>query len=348
MRMMFLPLLLLLHASVVMHCKAIPVYWINLDSMKERNEAMTAHLNAMNIPYHRRITALTPQTCNLIMVDSNCNRVSTADISIACSHVHAMHTALNDPSDQAKKSKYFLILEDDVRFKFKVDFEKLIEYAPNDFGALQLMMSNKLQIETAWNQYLWTFTNSKDGHKRPDFFIHRPRNSTVWSAQAVLYNKDVIRPFIERAVVPDRNGKLGYKLVTTADYEKTNPSKLNVFKPAIACACLFADMFVYAMAQPAYLLTVPVLNSAVQGVNSSYHQSHVVYHLQGFARAQQVQQEMAEDPALLPAFLSPLGKQQQQQQLRGAAQAERVVDWVEVARKNPAHGHGVPKRFNNE
>jgi GR25 family glycosyltransferase involved in LPS biosynthesis len=343
----------LLLCVVAVGCTAaIPVYWINLDFMKERRDSMTTHLNEVGFQNHKRITALTPQTCNLIMVDSNCNRVSTADVSIACSHVSAMHTALHDQAEAAKASKYFLVLEDDVRFKFKVDVEKLIASAPDDFGALQLMMSHKLQIEGAWNHYLWSLNDSKDGHKRADYFIHRPRNSTVWSAQAVIYNKDIIRPFIERAVVADRNGLLGYKLVTSADYEKTNPAKINAYKPVIACACLFADMFVYAMAQPAYVLTVPFLNSAAQGVNSSYHQSHVVYHLQGFAKAQQIQNELAEDPALLPPFLTPLkaAQKETEQQLRGSphSPAEKAVDWVDVAKRNPAHGHGVPKRFNNE
>jgi GR25 family glycosyltransferase involved in LPS biosynthesis len=282
------------------------------------------------------------------MVDSNCNRVSLADIAIACSHISALHTALNDQSPSAKKSKYFMVLEDDVRFKFKVDLDKLIEAAPNDFGSLQLMMSHKIQIETAWNHYIGSINDVRGSTRRPDFFIHRPRNSTVWSAQAVLYNKEVIRKFIEYAVVADRNGKLGYKLVTTADYDKTHPAKVNAYKPAIACACLFADMFVYAMAQPAYITTVPFLNSAAQGVNSSYHQSHVVYHLQGFAKMQQIQEEMAADAALLPAYLAPLSAEAGNKNLRAGAGPEKVVDWVDVAKKNPAHGHGIPKRFNNE
>lgn len=330
----------------------LPIYWINMDEMVDRKNSMNQHLNEHGVKYQKRIKALTPHTCNLLMVDSNCNRVSLSDISIVCSHVSALHTALNDQSDLARSSKYFLVLEDDVRFQFQVDYAKLIDAAPNDFGSLQLMMSHKIQIESKWDHYLESVNTLRESHRRPDYFVHRPRNSTVWSAQAVLYNKDVIRSFIEKAVVKDRHGRLGYKLVTTADYDKTSPSNVNSYKPAIACACLFADMFVYAMAQPSYIATVPFLNSAAQGVNSTYHQDHVVFHLQGFAKIQQIKEQMLQNRTLLPDYLSPLkvdtAKRKPNGHLKGnspAAEAS-VVDWVDMARKNPAVGRHVPRRFN--
>ena len=331
----------------------VPIYWINLDSMKERRENMNRHLTSfMGVSYHKRITALTPETCNLIMVDSNCNRVSLADIAIVCSHLSALYTALHDTSEIAQKSKYFVVLEDDVRFQFKVDFNNLIESAPNDFGSLQLMMSHKIQIETAWNHYLGSIKDKKGTKQNPDYFIHRPRNSTVWSAQAVMYNKDIIRSFIDKAVTKDKTGKLGYKLVTSSEYDRTDSAHINPYNPVIACSCLFADMFVYAMAQPSYISTVPFLNSAVQGVNSSYHQAHVVFHLQGFAKAQQIQEDMKKDTTLLPPFLSPLsapGGGGGTSHLKGSvAAAEEAVDWIDFAKKNPAQGYGVPRRFNNE
>ena len=308
---------------------------------------MNQHLQDRGIKYHQMIKALTPHTCNLLMVDSNCNRVSLSDIAIVCSHVNALYTAINDPSEVARKSKYFLVIEDDVRFHFDVDYKKLIASAPNDFASIQLMMSHKIQIESAWEHYV----TSIDLHTtvRPDYFTHRPRNSTVWSAQAVLYNKDKIRSFVEKAVVRDRQGRLGYKLVTTAEYDKTEPGDINTYKPAIACACLFADMFVYAMAQPSYISTVPFMNSAVQGVNSSYHQDHVVFHLQGFAKVQQIKEEMLANRTLLPDFLSPMQpKKPLSVNLKGsiAKLAEDPVDWVDIAKKNPAKGRHVPRRFN--
>lgn len=327
----------------------LPIYWINMEEMVDRKTSMTQHLHDHGVKYHKRIKALTPQTCNLIMVDSNCNRVSLSDISIVCSHVSALHTALNDQSELARNSKYFIVLEDDVRFHFDVDYSKLIASAPTDFASLQLMMSHKIQIESTWSHY----TSSVDSHSastRPDYFIHRPRNSTVWSAQAVLYNKDKIRAFVERAVVRDSRGALGYKLVTTADYDKTSPANINTYKPAIACACLFADMFVYAMAQPSYISTVPFLNSAVQGVNSTYHQDHVVFHLQGFAKIQQIKEEMLNNRTLLPDFLSPLKTEVSLSgNLKGSHQGKEVpVDWVDIAKKNPAKGRHVPRRFNTD
>lgn len=346
--------LFLCAAATLMFCESyqLPIYWINMDEMVDRKNSMTRHLNEHGVKYHKRIKALTPHTCNLIMVDSNCNRVSLSDISIVCSHVSALHTALNDQSDLARNSKYFLVLEDDVRFQFQVDYAKLIEAAPNDFGSLQLMMSHKIQIESQWDHFLDSFVVKGSSKQRPDYFVHRPRNSTVWSAQAVLYNKDVIRSFIEKAVVKDKQGRLGYKLVTTADYDKTSSSNVNPYKPAIACACLFADMFVYAVAQPSYIATVPFLNSAVQGVNSTYHQDHVVFHLQGFAKIQQIKEQMLQNRTLLPDYLTPLKSDKlkgKSGNLKGTATgAEDAVDWVDIAKKNPAVGRHVPRRFNTD
>jgi hypothetical protein len=355
-------------AAVVPSARAkssLPVYWINMDNMADRRDSMIRHLDEYGVQYQKRIPALTPETCNLLMVDSNCYRVSLVDIAIACSHVYALHTALNDESSIARSSKYFLLLEDDVRFKFNVDFDKLVAAAPNDFGSLQLMMSHKMQIEESWNHYVSTIShestgNGKESTKAPDYFVHRPRNSTVWSAQAVLYNKEVIRPIINRIVARDRQGKLGYKLVTSGEYDKNTLGKVNSYKPTISCSCLFADMFVYALSQPSYISAIPAFNSAVQGINSTYHQSHVVYHLQGFARIQQIQESMLQNATFMPSFISPLTAEQQgtaadksaSASLRGNKNSDgsgsSVVDWVDVAKKNPATGHGVPQRFNFE
>lgn len=155
----------------------------------------------------------------------------------------------------------------------------------------------------------------------------------------------------DELVEKDKQGRLGYKLITTADYDKTSSSNINPYKPAIACACLFADMFVYAVAQPSYIATVPFLNSAAQGVNSTYHQDHVAFHLQGFAKIQQIQEQMRQNRTLLPGYLSPFKTDTSKGKtgyLKGSAPVEASVDWVDIAKKNPAVGRHVPKRFNTD
>ena len=314
----------------------IPVYWLNLKEMTNRRSAMESHLKAYGMKNNRRIEALTPQTCNLLMLESSCNRVGFKDIAIVCSHVNALYEALHDNSTTSMNSKYFILLEDDVRFTFHVDFEKLISLAPKDFGALQLMMSHKTSIETHWEKY----------HKDFETFTYRPRDSSTWSAQAVLYNKEVVRRYIDKAVKIDRNGKLGFKLINSFDYKAAATKELNSFKPAIASECLFADMFVYSMAHPSYILNIPSLNSDIHGINSSLHQAHVAYHVQGFAAIEQIQEDLTEGRYKLPSFLSLLPSDGNRSGTPTANMSHSMT-WRTIAANNQVTAsHGVPKSFN--
>jgi len=321
--MTFMTVLLSIESSKV---HIVPVYWLNLDSMPERAASMSNHLKSQGIDYHKRVRGLTPESCNLLMYDCSCHRVSLNDIAILCSHVSGLYMALHDNSTYAANSKYFLMLEDDVRFRFRVDFNKLIELAPKGFGALQLMMSRKQNIESHWELYSShsNFTNTRK------LFTYRPRNSTVWSAQAILYNKDAIRKFIASAVSYDRNGMIGYKLVNTFDMKKvptSHSNAVNKYNPAIYSDCIFADMFLYAMSHPTYILNVPFFNSAILGLNSSSHQAHVKHHVHGFSKLQEIQQSLLNGTFPLPSFMSPLSTT--------ITEEKESIDWKEMADKNP-------------
>lgn len=219
---------------------------------------------------------------------------------------------------EVRNSEYFIVLEDDVRFKFILDFDKLIQAAPKGFGALQLMMSHKIHIKQAFERYA-----ASPAHDR-ELFSYRPRNSTIWSAQAILYRKEAVRGFIESAVTRDRHGKLGYRLLNSFDYPKFNTlheneeggrpeplvaTPVNPYRPVIPSECLFADMFLYSMAHPTFILNVPILNSALLGLNSSFHQVHVPYHVHGFLFIQTTQHQLGRSDGkyhlLLPRFATP-------------------------------------------
>lgn len=271
----------------------VPVYYINMDAHTARRDAIENHLAQLHVPYYRRIPALTSETCNLLMVESPCLRVNFLDVAIMCSHLQALHMALNDPDPLAQMSDYFLVLEDDVRFLWAIDFERLINQAPVGFGALQLMLSHRPHLEEVWERFMST--------NGDELFTYRPRNSSVWSAQAILYRKDAIRSFVDAAVVRDRRGRVGFKMVNSFQYDKLLekpaarpkaplPSEvltINPFRPVVACECLFADMFLYAMARPAFMSTLPLLNSAAQGMKSTIHQNHVAFHIHGFLAAEE-------------------------------------------------------------
>ena len=51
-------------------------------------------------------------------------------------------------------SDYALIIEDDVRFLYNLNFSSLISSAPSHFGILQLSTSNEVAIEQLWADYM--------------------------------------------------------------------------------------------------------------------------------------------------------------------------------------------------
>lgn len=303
-----------------------PVYWLNLDRMTDRANLMAQHLDSLGFRYHKRISALTPKTCNLLMVDSSCLRVGFSEIAIVCSHVLGLYQALHDPSKEAQQSKYILFLEDDIRFRYKIDFKALIELAPKGFGSIQLMMSHRSHIEEQWNRYV----------NDAEIFTIRPRNSTVWSAQAILYNKDVIRPFINYAVALDRDGRMGFKLVNIFDYTKKGVSVVNPYRPAVASECLLSDMYLYAMSAPCYILNIPAINSAKLGINSTYHQTHVAYHVHGYTLIQRIHQDLRTGVQITPGFMTALPA--------STVSEDSEPDWEEIAESHPIPGTIVPKR----
>jgi hypothetical protein len=313
----------------------VPIYYINMDKHVARRKAMESHLSALNVQYHKRIEALTIDTCNLIMIESPCLRVNFLDIAIMCSHLQALYTALNDPHPLAVQSDYVLVLEDDVRFLWAIDFDALIDKAPPNFGSLQLMLSHRPHVEDTWERFIET--------EGEELFVFRPRNSSVWSAQSILYRKSAIRSFVQAAVSKDRNGKLGFKMVNSFQYDKLvertqspNEEKLiiNPFRPVVACECLFADMFLFAMARPSFITAIPLLNSAAQGMKSTIHQDHVSFHIHGFLATELYFTKMI---AQLREELSEAIKQQSSRAGAGVSLKQLASELVH--RVLPAAGH---------
>ena len=327
----------------------MPIYFINMDDMKERARLMDGHLNELGYRSVKRVSGLTAKTCNLIMLERSCKghkgRMGFEEIGILCSHINAIREAVEDSSPEARKSKFALILEDDVRFSFIVDFAKLIELAPADFGVLQLMTSHRDDFELLWEHFTGVANMSSEAHahahfhKGPDREEHdrynhtlwtfRDRESTVWSAQAYIINKDVYRDFISAAVKRDRQGKIGFKIVSHQDYHKKNDPG-NKYKPLIMSQCIFADMFIYSVGTPCYILNTPMLNGAIVGHNSSYnlHQKHVAFHVRGFYEIQKAQTQLV--LMGMPVFASLLPASATQTRREASA-----VNWTQILTQNP-------------
>jgi hypothetical protein len=203
----------------------IPVYWINLDKDIERKRLMENHLNNdVKFPYQKRIPALIPTTTNLLMFEQECKRWSLSDVAILASHLKAIYTAIyddipnrspNGANTTTTQSKYALILEDDIRFQYTIDFDALIASAPRNFGVLQLMTSHYDQIVGLWNSYRY----------RSEIWTYRRQDSSIWSAQAYLINKETFKQYVDVAVLrlqppQDKHFELAFKIIQTFDGER--------------------------------------------------------------------------------------------------------------------------------
>lgn len=174
------------------------VYWINLQSNTARRAFMEKQLDEVGL-LHERIEAITPSSIsyNITKLVKPCKRNTPKDIAVIMSHLTAIRTAIYDPT--MIDSEYALITEDDIGFKFDIDFTKLVDTAPKNFSILQLVTSNVEAIHKLWDTYhddskaLWTpsYWDTMTKDKRTVLF---------WSTQAYLIHKQRIRPFIDDVV----------------------------------------------------------------------------------------------------------------------------------------------------
>jgi hypothetical protein len=191
----------------------------------------------------------------------------------------AIRSAIYDTS--MRGSDYALIMEDDVRFKFDVNFTKLIESAPKDFGILQLLTSNVEALHKLWNSYT-EFDSEKTTESRKiwtqsfwDSMTKDKKTVLFWSAQAYLINKRTIRPFIDDVVDSWANSTgahLSFKIINSFDPKRCLRSRLD---PCIVSNCLFSDSYIYAGGGPTYVLNFPLFNGDTLGYQSTIHQEQV-------------------------------------------------------------------------
>jgi hypothetical protein len=74
---------------------------------------------------------------------------SKHELAVTMSHLKAIRNSIYSKSTKP----YALILEDDVRFAFDINFKKLISSAPKEFGMLQLITSNDYGLLEMWEKY---------------------------------------------------------------------------------------------------------------------------------------------------------------------------------------------------
>lgn len=275
------------------------VVWINLDRDASRRTYTEKMLTNSGLHRHYRISAVDSKSSSfskqIEQLEMPCKRNTHNDLAVTMSHLKAMHFALyNIPSIS---SRYALIIEDDVRFLFSINFTALIDSAPKNFGLLQLTTSNHEASNLLWRNFkrkvsvhhksledYWHFANWRNSSRNGKTYL-------FWSMQAYLVQLPVIMSFIDDVVVNASNhhNNIRYKLVNSffpAQCKRTRQ------RPCILSNCLFADSYIYAGCEPTYVSAIPLVTGTSIGLNSSTHQEQVRFHIEGFAAIDRIYHEI--------------------------------------------------------
>jgi hypothetical protein len=104
-----------------------------------------------------------------------------------------MHQAIYSTT---AKSRYALIIEDDVYFPFDIDFQAMAMSAPDDFGILQLFNSNLGFMQNNWGSYIYNTS-----------YVWRSVHSKIGlgGTCAYLINRLIMKPIVD-AMIQLTNG----------------------------------------------------------------------------------------------------------------------------------------------
>jgi len=222
------------------------VFWINLDRSSARREFMERQLRYYGLLEHAsriralqprdvvlssRLASSSPDECLLltreearaipelaklphgrVIIEGLCGRPknSKRELTVTASHLQALRAAVNSVSS----SPYALILEDDMRLGFDIDFHALAMSAPSDFTMLQLITSNDYDVK-----YLWEMYKNSGGSK---LWNSRTDKTDYWCAGAYLINKAKMKPIID---------KIAKRVTETGWVSLTVLAGKNVFSP---------------------------------------------------------------------------------------------------------------------
>lgn len=294
------------HGAVSSQYNNIKVYWINSEYNTARRRYMETQFKQLGLSSsaHHRIDAIYPNSSDyrLLMLEKPCRRNTDRDIAVILSHLRAIYTAVYDPDD--KHNDLAMIMEDDVKFLYDINYKSLVRTAPQPFGVLQLVTSSPEALKDLYNRY--EYNRSVDA--TPALWTHNPWTATVangkaalfWSAQAYLINKTVVKPFIDDVVVPTYVNKnprikappviqLQFKIVNSFYPKQCTRTRA---RPCVLANCLFSDTYIYSGAGPSYVFHLPLFNGGKIGYESEIHQNQVHVHKQAFQIIYQLTQQL--------------------------------------------------------
>lgn len=224
------------------------------------------------------------------------------ELGCTTSHLMAMKQAIYSIT---AKSRYALIVEDDVRFPFSIDFDALVATAPPGFGILQLFNSNKDTLADSFQKY------ARDKAE----LWHESSNLKFWSTCGYLIDREVMKPIID-AVNYFENGWQYFKVIAgiqgpCAPPDCCTDGKFNQRAPcALASAGFQADSYLYSLTKT-YMISTPLIANGRGGDASTFHQDHVeLLHKAAFKKQRQVINEMLTGLVPPPPFAKPACKLQ--------------------------------------
>jgi GR25 family glycosyltransferase involved in LPS biosynthesis len=116
-------------------------FWINMDNSAMRRNFMDTQFSTFGID-NTRISAVTPNdfsTCLAHNRPLTCKHpgCTSCEYEFACisSHIKAMKYAL-----ETSKDNHFVIMEDDIIIPYIINYDNIVNDAPNDFDILQLLI----------------------------------------------------------------------------------------------------------------------------------------------------------------------------------------------------------------
>ncbi len=361
--------------------KADPmVYFINMEGSMHRYNHTVSMLTKMSLQ-GRRVTAITEKSAEyrLVLLEKPCKRNTEKEIACIMSHLKAIHAAVHEHdasmahvtsslrigggqavhADSSTLSSlglnssdlvfnaadYALIIEDDVKILYDIDFAALVASAPPDFGVLQLTTSNIEALHMLWGHYVRqcsggsssnsssssssnssssnSSSSSSNGASADDRcaaalwrlnkWTDKTKNgqyALFWSAQAYVINKRVVAPLLrDIAYVDNATGLLEFKIVNSFFPARCPRTSL---RPCVLSNCLFADTYIFQAVGPTYVSAIPLVTGSRVGYSSDLHQTHVSVHKEAFGFIHNIS-----------AQLQQKQQQQQQQQVSSLDDSER-------------------------
>lgn len=314
-------------AQLIVPSQPIPVYYVNLNASVERRH-YTEHLLTQKGYSFQRVEAFTEHDVDdrvkmEVTSIQNILKPNAKETACIASHLHAMLLAVSDNTSSTSSFPYALIIEDDVKFEFDIDWLGLIEDAPKDFTILQITTSNDEMVDQLWKQYVkenpaTSLPHLRGGDKgggsdvegdaslpsKSLWYKRQQWTDPLWSTQAYVIHKERVRSELFKYVTPAVTGLPMIKIIPPSIFTCRAT-------PCIIPFRVVADIYLYLVFSPSYMSRIPLLNGAASedhaGIDSYIQSSEAVDgHKRKFARIEDLVHNVINNSTLLPSYLHPI------------------------------------------